>query len=264
MNPQARVALLQALQDKKIAKISDENLTDAGLNPDLTRDSVKNKIDGLIKAAVDIGATGMFEKTYPHYAKDSGKVVKKLKPSEILDVVDDAFNKDTVVLSLTEAQFRKLGDEGSDKQRENIEKTLKDLAADPKKANEVRVVIKKLNRITSWADLGKELSLLIPQTPTPSATPAPTTKPIPGTPAPSGATSPISNPAGSPATPPSASSPTITPTPTRTEGGTVFYDDVVFQKPEEKKEPSPKPNKIEGGTAFYDDVVFQKPEEKKE
>jgi hypothetical protein len=265
MNPQARTALLQQLQEKKITSINEDDLLKVGLDKSLVG-PMKAKIKLLVSAAQSIKATGTFEKTWPHLTAEPTKVIKKLKPSEILDVVPEAFGPD-VVLSISESQFRKLGDEGSDEQKQIIENTLRVLvgnlpAFDPNRAKQLADIIKKLKRIPTWVVLADDLSNIISSQKF-STLQAPGGQPNP--------TQPTSQTAASPQTPqtptPQTTQAPINPSfpqPSRTEGGSIFFDDVVFQKPEEEKQPVPQPNKIEDGTALFDDVVFQEPEEKKE
>ncbi|MCL4406355.1 MAG: hypothetical protein M1586_02565 [Patescibacteria group bacterium] len=189
MNPQARTALLQQLQDKKITSFKEGDLAKVGLSEE-RRQPINEKIRQLVLAAQSIKATGAFEKTMPHHASNPAKIVKGLKPSEILDVVPEAFNSRPVVLAITDSQFRKLGDEGTNEQIENIGKTLKAIKTDPEDPQQNQAfenTVRRLKRIPSWSELVAELESPPPsgpgsQPPTPIE-PSPTSPTSPASPA---------------------------------------------------------------------------------
>ncbi|HQA95871.1 MAG TPA: hypothetical protein PLN18_00680 [Candidatus Colwellbacteria bacterium] len=188
MNPVAQTALLQQLQNRKIAVLKEEDVTKAGLDKNRLA-YLNGQIGRLIGSARGIKATDAFKKTHPHEISDYKtpkdpkeiekaaekitKAVRGLKPSEILDVVPEAFQEWPVVLGLNESHFRKLGDEGSDEQRTKIEDTLKSLVSDPTKTNKIADIVKRLRRIPSWAEFGEELNKMLSA----SATPPKTTPP---------------------------------------------------------------------------------------
>lgn len=129
MNPQAQTALLQQLQSKKLTTITNPDLTDAGFKlipTALTQKTtdLNKKIGELVKAAQRIKMDKSFEKIWPHNAKNPKKVIKSLKPAEILDVVSEAFKNEEVVLALYKNQFRKMATDGTTEQKKNIEDTL--------------------------------------------------------------------------------------------------------------------------------------------